>query len=357
MSRQHEHDRAHRRMLRRRKKAEQRAAAVHGEAPTLLDELDLADGAETWQRPVEEVLDLARLLPRPLAWVLGGGGSYGAVQMGMVRALSGTDLAPDLVVGTSVGSLNGAVIAGDPGRGPEKLADLWPQIARRDVFPGTLWANAFAVRQGRDYLFDSGPLSDLITAQIPAKRIEDLAVPFVAVATDLDTGQRVEMDSGELRTALLASAAIPGIYPWVEREGRRLVDGGLVANVPIEVAASRGARSILVLDCGTFGVQGRWAESVVSVVYQALIIAARQQVVRDLQVARRLPVVYLPAPSTLTSTILDFSHTHELAAQAYDETVTMLAALHLVQEPLEPGLYGVPPLKEDHPEVAPLIRW
>lgn len=356
MSRQHEHDRTHRRMLRRRAKAEQRTASLHGEAPSLLDELDAAAPSEALG-PVAEILDLARLLPRPLAWVLGGGGSYGAVQMGMVRALAGTDLAPDLVVGTSVGSLNGAVIAGDPARGPEKLAELWPQIERRDVFPGTIWANAIALRQNRTYLFDSGPLSDLITAQIPARRIEDLAVPFVAVATDLDTGQRVEIDSGELRSALLASAAIPGIYPWVERDGRRLVDGGLVANVPIGVAADRGARSILVLDCGTFGVQGRWAESLVAVVYQALIIAARQQVVRDLQIARELPIVYLPAPSTLTTTILDFGHTQALAAEAYDEAVTMLAALHLVDEPLAPGLYGVPPLKEDHPEVAPLIRW
>lgn len=301
-------------------------------------------------------LRLAHLLPRPVAWVFGGGGSYGATQMGMVRALHETDLRPDLIVGTSVGSLNGAVLAGDPADGAEKLAELWPQIERRDVFPGGVLAQALAIRS-RSYLFDSEPLADLIAAQILAENIEDLEVPFVAVAADLDTGERVALDSGDLRSALLASAAIPGVYPWVEREGRRLVDGGLVANVPIEVAYERGAKSVVVLDCGLFSMSGRWAESVISVVVQALTIAGRQQVVRDLQVAEEIPVVYLPAPAAVGTTILDFSRTEQLASGAYQETAQMLAALALHRRELVPGIYGSPPLKADHPAVEPLIRW
>jgi len=302
-------------------------------------------------------LRIAHLLPRPVAWVFGGGGSYGATQMGMVRALADTDLRPDLVVGTSVGSLNGAVMAGDPVAGPTKLAELWPQIERRDVFPGNVLTQALAIRSGRSHMFDSEPLADLIAAQIPAERVEDLEIPFAAVATDLDTGERVAMDTGELRSALLASSAIPGVYPWVEREGRRLVDGGLVANVPIEVAYERGAKSIVVLDCGLFTMGDRWADGVIAVVVQALTIAGRQQVVRDLQVAREIPVVYLPAPASLRSSILDFTHTQALAAGAYEETSTMLAALALHRDPMTSGIYGTPPLKADHPAVAPLIRW
>ncbi len=333
-------------------RAQQRAAAVAGGVPDTLD-----DPPAPLPPSVAVPLSLARLLPRPLAFVFGGGGAYGAVQMGMIRALHETDLRPDLVVGTSVGSLNGVMIAADPGSGPDTLAALWPLIERRDVFPGNVLTQAIAAGANRPYLFSPGPLTDLLASHVPVDRIEDLAVPFVAVATDLDTGERVEMDSGDVRSALLASSAIPGVFPWVERDGRRLVDGGLVSNVPIEVAYARGAKSVVVLDCGRFGMEGRWAESLIAVVVQAVQIATRQQVLRDLQVAEELPVIYLPAPEQITSSLLDFAHTETLAADAYADSSSMLAALALHTDPLPPGLYGVPPLREDHPEVAPLQRW
>lgn len=333
-------------------RAQQRAAAVAGGLPELLDEPP-APLAPSVAMP----LALARLLPRPLAYVFGGGGAYGAVQMGMIRALHETDLRPDLVVGTSVGSLNGIMIAADPDHGPQVLADLWPQIERRDVFPGNMLTQAISAGANRPYLFNPGPLTELLAAHVPVGRIEDLPMPYVAVATDLDTGERVEMDSGDVRSALLASSAIPGVFPWVERDGRRLVDGGLVSNVPIEVAYARGAKSVVVLDCGRFGMEGRWAESLIAVVIQAVQIASRQQVVRDLQVAEEIPLVYLPAPEQIASSMLDFRFTEQLAADAYADTSSMLSALSLHTDPLPPGLYGTPPLRADHPEVAPLQRW
>lgn len=339
-------------LTRGERRAAQRAAALHGGVPDGADPV----AADPVADPVDPIA-LAHLLPRPQAWVLGGGGSYGAVQMGMVRALHETDLRPDLVVGTSVGSLNGVMIASDPDQGPQTLADLWPQIERRDVFPGNVVTQAIAAGANRPYLFSPGPLTELLATKVPVDTIEQLRVPFVAVATDLDTGEAVEIDSGDVRTALLASAAIPGVFPWVERDGRRLVDGGLVANVPIGVAVARGARSVVVLDCGRFGMAGRWAESLVAVVIQAVQIASRQQVVRDLQVAAHVPVVYLPAPSLISTSMLDFSQTEALASTAYDDTSAMLAALSVRDEPLGPGLYGEPPLPAEHPELLPLQRW
>jgi NTE family protein len=305
----------------------------------------------------DDILELAALLPRPVAYVLGGGGSYGAVQMGMLRALAETDLRPELVVGTSVGALNGAILSADPDQAPGMLAAIWPQIGRKNVFPVNVVSQAMAARSNRPWLFDPGPLSDLLTANLPVRTIEELALPFVAVATDLDTGVRVDLDSGDIRSALLASSAIPGVFPWVEREGRRLVDGGLVANVPVGQAVERGARSVVVLDCGLFGVDGRWARSLVGVIVQALTITARQQIVADLEIAAQVPVVYLPTPSTISSTLFDFSHTETLAAEAYDETRMLLAALALHREPLKPGLYGDPPVALHAPSVADLVRW
>ena len=295
-------------------------------------------------------LGLAHLLPAPTAYVLGGGGTYGAVQVGMLRALAGTDLAPSLVVGTSVGAVNGAMVAADPATAADRLAEMWPLVGRRDVFPRGVLGSALAARSGRSWLFDPGPLAALLSSHLPVATIEELALPFVAVATDLDTGARVDLDSGDLLGALLASAAVPGLFPWVERDGRRLVDGGVVANVPLREAVERGARSVVVLDCGLFGVEDRWLGSLVGVLVRALTIAARRQVVADLVVARDVPVLYLPTPTAITSSAFDFAHTEELASSAYDETMRLLAPLAERRDPLAPGLYGEPPVVLDHPD-------
>jgi len=302
-------------------------------------------------------LALAHRLPRPLAYVLGGGGAYGAVQMGMLRALALTDLRPDLVVGTSVGSINGAVVAADPEGAAADLVELWPQIDRKQVFPGRVITHAIATAGGRPYLFDPGPLSDLLATYLPAATVEELAVPFTAVATDLDTGEIVLIEEGDLRQALLASSAIPGVYPWVERDGRRLVDGGLAAMVPVHQAVERGAASVVVLDCGQYRPSSRRPDGLLDVIVQSLAIAARQQVTSDLAVAEDVPVVYLPAPHAIRSTLFDFAHTGPLAEQAYADAVPMLAALAAAgDDVLVPGLYGDPPVAAAHPAVAELRR-
>jgi len=307
-----------------------------------------------------ERLALQHMIPRPLAYVLGGGGSRGAVQLGMLQALAETDLRPDLVVGTSVGALNGAILASDPDHAAATLSDIWPRLDRQQVFPGGFLRRTLAATtSGRPYVFDPAPLSDLLAEYLPVTRVEDLEVPFTAVASDLDTGVRVELDSGDLRTALMASTAVPVAFPWVELDGRRLVDGGLVANIPIRVAVARGARSVLVLDCGIFGAEGRWSQGMVGVVVQSLAIAGRQQVSVDLAVASEIPVLYFPVPASIPTTIFDFESTAALSAESYEQSVRALA--HLAEHGprdsvLEPGLYGQPPLAVLNPEIDALRR-
>jgi NTE family protein len=194
---------------------------------------------------------------------------------------------------------------------------------------------------------------------LPMSRIEDLELPFVAIATDLDTGVRVDLDTGDLRSALLASSAVPVAYPWVERDGRRLVDGGLVANIPLRQAVMRGARSVIVLDCGIFGAEGKWSEGVVAVLVQALAIAGRQQVTVDLAVAADVPVLYLPVPDSIPTTIFDFESTAALAKDSYEQGKLALAALAELGTRSglpDPGLYGRPPLAILNPEIEALRR-
>jgi len=300
------------------------------------------------------------MIPRPLAYVLGGGGSRGAVQLGMLQALAQTDLRPDLVVGTSVGSLNGAILASDPDGAADTLTEIWRRIDRQQVFPGGFLMRTIAATTAkRPFVFDPTPLSDLLHEYLPVSRIEDLELPFTAVATDLDTGVAVDLDSGDLRTALLASSAVPVAFPWVERDGRRLVDGGLVANIPIRQAVARGARSVVVLDCGIFGAEGRWSEGIMGVVVQALAIAGRQQVTVDLEAAATLPILYFPVPASIPTTIFDFESTQALSDESYElgmVALTGLAKHGPSSTRLGPGLYGDPPIAILNPEVEALRR-
>ncbi len=286
-------------------------------------------------------LALAARLPRPVAFVLGGGGSWGAVQLGMLRALAETDLTPDLIVGTSVGSLNGVIVAADPQAAVGRLDEVWPRVTKAEVFPGGWIRGMRTLTESKAWIYDNQPLADLLVGQLPARTFDALQVPFVAVATDYWTGAVAELDSGDLRSALLASSAIPGVFPWVEREGRRLVDGVLVANVPVTVALSRGARSLVVLDCGLAGVDTRGPGNLADVLIQSSAIFARRQLASDLLACADVPVVWLSRGRTNDTTQLDFTATDTLISEGYENALRTLHAIDAVRA-LPVGVYGAP---------------
>ena len=288
---------------------------------------------------------------------MGGGAAYGAVQVGMLQALAETDLQPDLVVGTSVGSLNGAIVAEDPVRAPHRLTHIWSQVRREDVFPHGLWGAYKSLVGAQPYIYTADALADVITGIMQARTFADLAVPFAAIATDMADGRPTLLREGPLRPALLASAAIPAVFPWVEIGGRRYVDGGVASNVPVREACAMGAASLVVLDCGLLGIPGQQPRTIAESLIHAGALLARQQLVRDLpQVARDHPVVYLPGPFPLRSLAVDFDHTEDLARSAYELSRRFLGERPAGEGPLAPGLYGDPALASHNPEVAAVRR-
>ena len=180
---------------------------------------------------------------------MGGGASLGAAQVGMLQALSEFGVKPDLIVGTSVGALNGAFLASDLAGGANRLSHIWPTITKEQIFPGSPWQSIRSLRIDKTHLYSNDGLAEFIDAHLPADDLEDLEVPFAAMATDVDTGAAVALTSGPAKSALLASAAMPGFLPGVEHEGRLLYDGGLVAKLPIGQALSMGAATLVLLDC------------------------------------------------------------------------------------------------------------
>ncbi len=157
----------------------------------------------------------------PVALVLGGGASFGAVQVGMVQALAEVGIVGDLVVGTSVGALNGAVLAADPATAGERLLGMWQGLRRQDVFPAVGWSGLRRMHRQDAHLVDVERLERVVAAALPVASFEELATPFTAVAVDLDAGGVHELDAGPLVPALLASASIPGSSPRCASLGAR----------------------------------------------------------------------------------------------------------------------------------------
>jgi NTE family protein len=279
-------------------------------------------------------------LPRPVGYVLGGGGSLGAVQIGMLQALGEHHISPDIVTGTSVGSLNGAVIAHDPASAVDRLGETWAQMTRDRVFPGGLLAQARTLQHTRTHLFPSTGLAAVIADFIGADvTFADLALPFAAMATDVATARPHVLNDGPLLPALLASAAIPGIFPPVELGSLRLYDGGLVANVPMRQALAMGAKSLVVLDCNFPGNALEAPVTIAEILFYTVTVTMRTQAIFEAPLAAAdVPVVYLHGPEPHPISPLDFRHTGTLVESAYRAARSFLDDLRITG----PGLYGSP---------------
>lgn len=186
------------------------------------------------------------------AFVLGGGGRWGAVEVGMLRALAEAEVRPDLVLGTSIGAFNGSVVADDPTpTGVKRLVDLWEELAASDLLTGNLATRLRNLLTFRSAIHPSGALRDILEhVHGSDRRIEDLKVPFQCVAASIERAAEHWFTEGPLVPALMASAAVPALFPPVEIDGEHFYDGGLVDSVPLARAVSLGATVIYVLQVG-----------------------------------------------------------------------------------------------------------
>ncbi len=186
------------------------------------------------------------------AFVLGGGGVLGAGEVGMLRALLEAGIVPDLVVGTSVGAINGAYVAAEPTvEATVRLADLWRRLsAAGGVFAGSLGERLGTAVRSRTHLHRTAPLRQVLTSALPVDRIEDLAVPFQCVAASIERAAEQWFSSGPLIEAVLASAAVPGLLAPVLLDGEHYLDGGLVHSIPVSRAVELGASTVWVLQVG-----------------------------------------------------------------------------------------------------------
>lgn len=186
------------------------------------------------------------------AFVLGGGGRWGAVEVGMAQALLEAGVAPDLILGTSIGAFNGAVIADYPGKeGVDRLVGFWEEVTGANLFQTGFFDRAIRVATLKPAIHETSELRQLFENAIhPDTRIEDLQTPFQCVAASIEEVTDHWFDSGLLVDAVLASSAVPALFPPVEIDGEHFYDGGLVDSVPLGRAVTLGAEVVYVLQVG-----------------------------------------------------------------------------------------------------------
>lgn len=268
------------------------------------------------------------------AFVFAGSGSLGAVEVGMLAALLEGGERPDFVVGASAGAINSAYFAADPtADAVARLKAIWCAITRADVFPFD-WTSLWSLVRRRDFLVRSDGLRRLLEQHLPYRRLEDAALPVHIVATVLATGEEVVLSTGSAVDAVLASAALPGIFAPVRIDGRELVDGGVCNNTPISAALALGATRIVVLPTGYACALKTVPATAVGKALQSLGLLVARQLVRDVERLRdRVELHVVPALCPLDVSPYDYGSASSLIDRAEAGTRGWIA---------RGGLTGVP---------------
>jgi NTE family protein len=275
------------------------------------------------------IRSLGRRKPR-VAFVLSGGGNLGAIQVGMLRALWERDISADVVLGCSVGALNGGAWAADPtGYGLANLERAWRDMRSHEVMPSSRIPGAVQlVRKGESLHSNRGLRSSIERFLGDRTTFEELTLPFQCVATDVDLATEHWFTSGPLLEPILASAALPSVYPVVRIGGRRYLDGGVVDNVPLARAVELGAKTIYVLHVGLHGRPNAEVRRPLDAALIAYWIARNHRFARDLAaLPKSVEAIVLPPGDRPELRYDDFGQTSDLIDQGYREASRYLDEL------------------------------
>jgi NTE family protein len=275
----------------------------------------------------------------PTAFVLAGGASLGAIEAGMLEALYERNNQADVFVGTSAGAMNAGFAAANPQTvgAARALQDAWRSTSRRDVFPFSPLTALRALLRRSDHLISNAGLKRMVEQRLSGlERLEDSQTKLAVVVTDLLEGEERLLDAGPAVPALLASAAIPGIYPPVEIGGRPYVDGGVADNTPISKALDLGADTIYVLPTGVTMRLERAPTSAFELAIHAFNLLLHARLRHEIEAFRdQAKLVVLPPPWPLTVLPSDFSRADELIHSGLENARGALADSHPAGAPTD----------------------
>ena len=261
-------------------------------------------------------------------FVLGGGGNLGAIQVGMLQAVLERGIVPDAVVGCSVGAINAAAIAADPTvEGARRIAEVWSSLNDDAICPaGRLSSIRLLANRTRSLQPNDG-LRRVLETWLPYRRFEEAELPLHVVAASLDTGHARWFSSGPVIEPILASAALPGVFPPVAIDDELLIDGAVVDNVPVSRAVELGAERIVVLHVGNFERKRPAPKRPIDVLVQSFSIARNHRFLRDMATPPEgVELIVVPSIDPGSLRYDDFRHSRRLIAGGYTA-----AAAHLDQ--------------------------
>jgi NTE family protein len=260
------------------------------------------------------------------AFVLAGGGSFGAIQVGMLHSLAKHGISADLVVGSSVGAINGAYYAGDPTlKGVLRLEAIWRALRRSDVFPIT-WRTLLGFLWRRDFLVPHDGVRKLVDDNLPYRNLQDARLPVHIVTTDIISGESVVLSEGSAAEAIVASTAIPGAFTPVRYKDLYLADGAISSNTPVRVAVKKGARRLIVLPTGHACANQAPPVGAVANALHALTLLIARQLVSELEgLDSEIEYYVVPPLCPLVGSPYDFSRTGDHIERAIRSTDAWLA--------------------------------
>ena len=275
---------------------------------------------------------LEQIGPVKTAFVFAGGGSFGAIQVGMLQSLTAHGIVADMVVGSSVGALNGAFYAGDPTLdGVERLASIWRGLQRRDVFPVN-WRTVLSFLRHRDFLIPHDGIRKLIDDHIPYRNLQDAKLPVHIVTTDIISGDSIVLSEGSTAEAIVASTAIPGAFSPIHYKDYYLADGAISSNTPIRVAVKKGAKRLIILPTGHACATQAPPVGAVANALHALTLLISRQLVSELEgLGPDIHYFVVPPLCPLVGSPYDFSRTADHIARAIQTTDAWLAQSGLEQ--------------------------
>jgi NTE family protein len=259
---------------------------------------------------------------RKTAFVFSGGITLGSVQVGMAKALFEYGCFPDFCVGSSVGAINAAYICGNPTlEGICELEKIWLTVRQKDIFPVGLLGSIIRIIRKKNFLVSSRGLRNLLARHMRYHTLADAVIPCLLITTDILTGEQVVLTSGNVIEAVMASTALPGVYPPVEIAGRLLIDGGISSNTPLSVAAEYAAGEIVVLPAGYPNMLEKAPADIIGLFSHSLNILIGQQFLRDIEIYRKdIRIHILPPFLPDKKPIYDLSRTGEFLSQSYQNT-------------------------------------
>jgi len=261
------------------------------------------------------------------AFVFAGGGSLGAAQVGMLEELCSAGERPDLVVGVSAGAINAAFFAREPSPPTvTHMASLWAAMTTRTAL-GLSWRSLFGVFGLTDHVATATGLRALLTHELGYRTFAETRVPLHVVCADSLTGQEVTISRGAVIDAVVASSAIPGVFPAVTIEQRRLVDGAVAANTPIATAVRLGAARLIVLPAGFACALPRPPTRPLARAMHAITLLGARQLHHDFErYAPSTTIHIVPPLCPVGHSAYDYSHGAELIERARRSTHDWLAA-------------------------------